>query len=228
MARKFEKPYIRRKLKSGEYVTFDVTLSGLVLGTSDHLNQLPAIMNHFRENNVKMVLDFGAGRRLRNTWPLLREGSFDVYICDYEKLIPQGDPNLVSARGMGLKTLIYPKELLEAQLEFDAILLSYVLNILPDKKCRREVLRACWDKASKGAFLVVASPNYNTNVRGSCTDNDCYDIGWIRWTAKRYKHKAFYSEPTKEYLIDLVSSTGFQYEDEWHQRTAKVLRFRKV
>lgn len=226
MASKFEMPYVRRKFK-GKYITFDVTKSGRSLTSNQPLNTLPAIMANFRENGIKTVLDFGAGR-LRNTWPLLLDKNFDVYICEFEELIPEKATILIRAKTMGLKTLYYPKKLKEAQGKFDAILLSYVLNTLPDKKCRKEVLNACYDSACKGAFLIVSTPNYNTNVRRSCSDSDRYDIGWVRYAAKKYKHKAFYSEPSKQYLKDLVSSSGFKWERDWNQTTAKVLSFRKI
>ena len=71
----FEEPFIRRKFR-GTLITFDVTRSGDVLGNNiPYLNQLPAIMNHFRENGCKTVLDFGAGKNLRNTKPFARDRS---------------------------------------------------------------------------------------------------------------------------------------------------------
>jgi hypothetical protein len=226
MSPQFESPFIRRKFK-GKMITFDVTLSGRVLGKIPPLNALPSIMSHFRTNHVRTVLDFGAGR-LRNTWPFLHDKDFEVYICEFEQLIPPNDKDLERARNMGLKTLIYPVELLRATIEFDAILLSYVLSILPDMKSRKEVLQACFQKSHRGSYLVVASPNYNTNVRNSCSPSDEYDVGWVRYADKRYEHKAFYSEPTKEQILKLVEPIGFKYEDDWPQRTAKVLRFRKL
>src|SRR2546422_8803751 len=120
----------------GRYITFDLTASAPY--TNQPLGQLNLIMNHFRANKVKSVLDFGAGN-LRNTWPLI-DGGFDVWISDFKEQIPEDDASLAKAQESGLQTLIYPTELLKAQIEFDAILLSYVLHILPDAKCRIEVL----------------------------------------------------------------------------------------
>ncbi len=225
MTVRFEEPYIKRKV-GGHYITFDVTRSGSLVGTNRSLQALPAIMSHFREADVKTVLDFGAGK-LRNTWPFLQDPNFQTYICEFEELIPQDDPNLKAARGMGLRTLIYPKELQEVAVSFDGILLSYVLNILPDDKTRREVLEACWEKAKRDAILVVASPNYNTNERNSCSDDDRYDIGWIKYASDKHEYKTFYSEPSREHLMRLASSVGFVHFTNWRQRTAKVLGFRK-
>jgi len=331
----FEEPFIKRKFR-GKFITFDVTRSGGVLGNMLPLNQLPAIMNHFHENGVKTVLDFGAGRKLRNTIPFALDPRFEVYFSEFAQLIshnlsteeikdpsrfanalrvpqtplsqylhdqltnetrdrlskysgskpppkslqqaiinelnpllqrcslydkdrfatvsltkrlqilieqnPQGRkkllrlnrfllqaayPSEIAECSTTLEKLLYPEELEHEPLEFDAILLSYVLHTLPDKECRMNVLKACWEKARVGALLVVASPNYNTNARNACSTYDRYDIGWVKYNTDEHKYKSFYSEPTQEYLIELVTNAGFEYEGNWHQSTAKVLRFRK-
>lgn len=331
----FETPFIRRKF-NGKFITFDVTRSGAVLGNNSPLNQLPAIMSYFHAEGCKRVLDFGAGKMLRNTKPFANDSRFEVYISEFEQLIShnlsiedikdpvkfvnalrepqtplsqylnsrltkdtlerlskysgpkpppqtlqqaiidelnsllQDDslyekdrfakvsltrrvqdllaknpkhrkkllrlnrfllqdayPNEIGECSTSLEKLLYPEELEVEPLDFDAILLSYVLHILPDRECQMDVLQACWEKAKVGAKLVVASPNYNTPARRACSTHDKYKNGWVKYNTDGQQYKAFYSEPEQDYLIELVTDAGFGYEGNWHQRSAKVLRFSK-
>ncbi len=332
----FETPFIKRKFR-GKFITFDVTRAGSVLGNIPSLNQLPAIMNYFHDKGCKTVLDFGAGKNLRNTKPYAHDPRFEMYISEFEQLIshnlsideirdptkfvnalrepqtplshylndrlsketrehlskytgPKPPPKTLQQSIVGelnpllqddslydkgrfatvsltrkvqslieedpksrkkllrlnrfllqeaypseiaecpenLEKLLYPEELEHEKLEFfDAILLSYVLHILPDRKSRMEVLRACWEKAKTGAMLVVASPNYNTPARRACSTYDKYEDGWVKYNTAKEMYKAFYSEPDQDYLIELVKVSGFKYQGKWPQSTAKVLRFSK-
>jgi hypothetical protein len=331
----FETPFIKRKFK-GKFITFDVTRSGAVLGSNLPLNQLPAIMGYFHANDCKRVLDFGAGKILRNTKPFAHDSRFEVYISEFEQLIShnlsiddireptkfvnalrepqtplsqylhdrlskgtrerlskyispkpppktlqqaivdelnpllqdeslyardrfakvsltrkvqgliaQGPkhrkkllrlnrfllqeayPSEIAECSTNLERLLYPEELEHEPPDFDAILLSYVLHILPDRECQMDVLQACWEKAKTGAKLVVASPNYNTPARRACSSYDKYKNGWVKYNTNEQKYKAFYSEPDQDYLIELVTDSGFVYAGNWQQSTAKVLKFSK-
>lgn len=331
----FETPLIKRKFR-GKMITFDVTRSGAVLGSTLPLNQLPAIMSYFHTNGCKKVLDFGAGKILRNTKPFENDPRFEVYISEFEQLIShnlsiedikdatkfinalrepktplsqylhdrlskeireslskyippkappktfqkaiidelnpllqdgslyekdrfakvsltrkvqsliaedpksrkkllrlnrfllqEAYPSEIEECSNNLEKLLYPEELEHESADFEAILLSYVLHILPDREHRMNVLRACWEKAKTGAKLVVASPNYNTPARRACSTYDKYDIGWVKYNAAKERYKAFYSEPDQDYLVELVTDSGFEYEGNLHQSTAKVLRFHK-
>lgn len=63
---------------------------------------------------------------------------------------------------------------------------------------------------------------------GPCSDEYRYDIGWIKRAPGRYSFKTFYSEPSKKYLVNLITQEGFSYDGQWRQSTAKVLRFRRI
>ena len=332
----FEEPYIKRKFKD-ELITFNVTLSGSVLGNTSPLNQLPAIKDHFQKYGIRTVLDFGAGKILRNTKSFGDDPRFEVYFSEFAQLVShnlsideikdpirfvnalrqpetplsqylqarlsaetrerlskysgskpppntlqqviidelnqllqgcclydesrfamviltkrvqrlveqnpksrkkllrlnrfllqEAFPSEIAECQQTLEKLLYPEELEQEPLEFDAILLSYVIHILPDEECRMNVLKACCGKARTGALLVLASPNYNTPARNGCSDYDKYDIGWVKYNTPKHLYKAFYSEPDQKYLVKLVEDAGFEYEGNWHQSTAKVLRFHKV
>jgi hypothetical protein len=142
-------------------------------------------------------------------------------------LLQEAYPGEIAECSNNLEKLLYPEELEIEPLDFDAILLSYVLHILPGREHRMKVLRACWEKAKTGAKLVVASPNYNTPARRAVSTYDKYEDGWVKYNTSKETYKAFYSEPDQDYLIELVTDAGFQYEGNWHQSTAKVLRFNK-
>jgi SAM-dependent methyltransferase len=219
----FNSPLLRRKVR-GRYLVFDVTLS--IPSTDPPLGTIDLIMKYLREQGRRKILDFGAGR-LRNTWPLLRDKSFDVYACEFEKATARGSSVHAQANKSGLKILIYPQEFNSFAGTFDAVLLSYVLHILPDKKARLDVLRGCYSKLAPGGVLVVASPEYNTPIRRTCTPADAYNDGWVRFNEPRYKRKSFYSEPSREALHKLLETAKFNYDGEWKNNTAKVLRFRR-
>jgi hypothetical protein len=220
----FATPYLRRKV-GGKYVTFDVTLS--TPDVRQPLNTIVWIMQYLREQGVTSVLDFGAGK-LRNTWSLLKEPTFSVHACEFEKVIKKGGPLHKAAIKKGLKELFYPADVLaNEELRFEAILLSYVLHIVPDRKVRRMVLGLCADRLADGGWLVVASPKFNTPVHKLLDPGDRYQDGWVRYTAARYKYKSFYSEPAKSDLIKFVVRTGFDLRMDWQQSTAHVLGFEK-
>jgi hypothetical protein len=220
---KFDTPYLKRLVR-GKYVTFDVTLSAPA--AKDPLNSIASIIRHFREQEVVNVLDFGAGK-LRNTWPLLAQRSLNVYVCEFEELITVGSTAHAAATRRGLKELFYPGNLLGADARFDAVLLSYVLHVIPDLRVRKDVLTLCASKLVSNGWLVVASPKYNTPIRRTCTPADAYKDGWVRYAPNRFRHKSFYSEPSKADLSKFVGGCGFALDGDWLQATAHVLRFRK-
>jgi len=219
----FNSPLLRRKVR-GEFIVFDVTLSAP--SSPIALNTIDLIIKDLKKDKVRTVLDFGAGR-LRNTWPLLKVSSFEVYICEFDKLINRESASIAKATRSGLKTLIYPKDFLATDVTFDAVLMSHVLHIIPGDRARKMILKACYQRMRSGGILVVASPNYNAPIRQTCKPSNAYGDGWVRYAKGRYQHKTFYSEPSRAELIEMMKRSGFVYQAQYQQRSAKVLRFRK-
>lgn len=151
------------------------------------------ISTDFKEDreNIK-VLDYGCGR-LRNTKYLLKE-KFDVSIID--------TPTQIENQSSTIKELsitsIYdtnniPKE------KFNIILCSFVLNVIPDKKDRDNVLYNISELLEDNgvAYIEVRDDKFVKTLKNKETFND----GLLTGEGKRKTFQKPYSlEEFKDYL----------------------------
>ena len=108
------------------------------------------VLPFFLENNVRTVLDYGCGKFLRDSLYLSEKG-FVVDALDLPEQIERIDVNLVK------KIHSISSELKEKK--YDAVLLNFVLQVLPTKKQRKEVLEDAISAVKKEGYLVLSLRN---------------------------------------------------------------------
>lgn len=170
-------------------------------------------------NNMKAkrILDFGAGK-LRNTIPLLKEG-FQVYACEYQRQFEHYSKSIemleATRKYRNFKTLIYPHEFRSSTVEFDAILLIYVMNIIPDPDHRKLILESCAQRLKQNGRLLWVTPGYDTHMNRRCIDKYEYEDGHI--LNVRGTHQTFYAEFRVVQIDDMVlrPELGFKFEKRY-------------
>lgn len=108
------------------------------------------VLPFFLENNVRTVLDYGCGKFLRDSLYLSEKG-FVVDALDLPEQIERIDINLVK------KIHFLSSELKEKK--YDAVLLNFVLQVLPTKKQREEVLEDAILAVKKEGYIVLSLRN---------------------------------------------------------------------
>ncbi|MGE0268605.1 MAG: class I SAM-dependent methyltransferase [Candidatus Omnitrophota bacterium] len=156
------------------------------------------------------ILDFGAAK-LRNTLHLLKDG-YTVYACDYEDLFKrstQAAEYLEKANKFGnFKSLIFPKDFITAQKEFDVILCINVLNIMPVPVERHAVLKIFREKIKDDGRLL-----WYTQHGAYSSDRNSVRVSDGIATGKGRNYKMFYRDFSRKDIHDMLNAYGFTFDN---------------
>ncbi len=177
---KWEEPYYKYEITNRK-ITIDVTRS--IPPFKKQVSGLSDVTSEFKKKGYKNILDFGAGK-LRNTLYLLNQG-FKVWSVEFQKAFdtPAAKEMLAEAsKFKGFFFLEYPHEFLKFQEELDAGILINVINIVPERRERRKILRECAKRIKRGGLLLLMTqygePHYRPNMttRRRLNDGWCYNL----------------------------------------------------
>jgi len=172
-----------------------------------------ALINHLipwlKDRGYKKILDFGAGA-LRHTLPLLDAG-FEVTAVEYQeafnKSIAKNNLEIAKTKG-NFNELIWPKDFISSTEKYDIILLIYVLQTIPEKEDREQILNEIKRKLDNyGPKRVYYASRYGDSI--DLKDEDRFKDGWI----KKLKNpkQSFYTEWNAKETHDMFLKKKFQY-----------------
>lgn len=184
-----EKPFYKLKNKNGKYIYIDITTSCASQLKAN--NALYKAIEIFKKKNVESILDFGAGC-LRHVFPLLEKG-FRVYAVEFKNQFEKANfkKKLESAqRSKNFSLLIFPNPFIYDTTKFDAVILAFVLQIMPQPKERKELLKIIKSKMNENGLILWMS-QYGKYKHVQKEENKVKD-GWY-FNPKR-KYRSFYTE----------------------------------
>lgn len=174
--------------EKGELIKINVTNS--VSAGLEANSVIYEVIEFFQSHNVNTVLDFGAGA-LRHCFPLLKAG-FAVCAVEYEEQFQK--PKCIEARDLAkldanFSQLIFPKDFISDRNKFDAVLLCYVLNVMPLPKERIKVVDYLYRKMNDDSYLLyMAQWGQIKYIDTTKKVSDGYYKG------AKYNYKTFYRE----------------------------------
>jgi hypothetical protein len=174
------------------------------------------LLKGLNPNNTK-ILDFGSAK-LRNTLYLLKKG-YTVYSCEFEDLFnrsKQANDFLGECKKyQTFKRLIFPNDFIDAEEEFDVILLINVLNVMPVPIERYCVLALCREKIRENGRLLWYTQH------GAYSENSSvarlFD-GLV--TGKGREYKMFYRDFSRREILDMLTANGFSFSKNFHFTSA--------
>jgi SAM-dependent methyltransferase len=124
-----------------------------------------------------------------------------------------------ASRNQGFFFLEYPKDFLDFREEVDAVILTNVLNIVPDKDDRKRILTECAKKLRRGGLMLLmcqyGEPNYGPGMTRRLKLND----GWCYNLHKRFQtFNREYSIPQLRAEIPADLFKEFQQLSSAHHR----------
>lgn len=170
-------------------------------------------------------MDFGAGA-LRHTLSLL-SARFEVCAVEFQEAFKR--PEAALARGKAEKnphfsTLLWPDAFVNHSGKFDAALLTYVLQVMPEAAERNAVVKALSKKIADDGLLLYMSRvgQLTPDMRGRPLKD-----GFWMWP-DRERH-SFYREFSLVETDKLMERHGFDREASWSEGgKEQVLLYRKV
>jgi len=193
VAKTWESPIYRYRDRKGEDIWIDVTTS-VSPGLPPKQVLRDTMIPFFQERGVESILDFGAGA-LRHTFPLLEAG-FQVCAVEFEEAFdrPACRQALEEARKYAnFSALVWPKEFIGDRRQFDAAMLNYVLQVMPEPKERDLVLKTVYRKLRRNAYVLYMS---RWNQVSDTAKRHRVSDGYYMWPSRRYH--SFYREFTTE------------------------------
>ena len=155
------------------------------------------------------ILDFGAAK-LRNSIYLLEKG-FVVYSCEFNDLFRrsrQAHNFYETAKTFtNFKKLVFPKDFIEFEGEFDVVLLINVLNIMPIHMERLSVLALCREKMKEGGRVLWYTQH------GTYSYSDA--VARLRdgiVTGKGRKFHMFYRDFSRKEIHQMLAGMGFSFD----------------
>lgn len=165
-----------------------------------------------KESRKRRILDFGAGA-LRHTIPMLRFDGVRVCAVEFEETFQ----TRVARRRLeaykdnpSFSKLIWPKEFKRDKRRFDAALLCFVLQVMPEKKEREDVVKFISKKLVDGGYLLYMSRT--RQITPEMRERRLND-GFYMWPER--KHHSFYREFTNEETDELLGRFKFEREKTW-------------
>jgi hypothetical protein len=206
MATLWETPFYPLTAKSGKKIVVDVT-SSVSPGSPPNKVFGETLIAFFKEKGVERIVDFGAGA-LRHTFPLLGAG-FQVCAVEFEeqfKKLSCSEALQKAELDANFSKLIWPGNFKKDRRRFDAALLCYVVQTMPDKDEREVVLKVLRKKLrDDNAYLVWMSRFGQT---GGIPRSQMVRDGYFKYT-ERDMH-SFYTEFTTEATHRMMEDFGFQ------------------
>jgi len=213
------------KYRNGRLV-IDVT-SSISAGLDPHRVVRKRFMKIVKKSRKRRVLDFGAGA-LRHTIPMLRYKDVQVCAVEFEeafmKPVAQETLERVSDNP-NFSRLIWPKQFKRDRRRFDAALLAFVLQIMPEEKERETVLKLISKKLVDGGYLLyMARARQITNEMRERPLNDGY------YMYPERKHHSFYTEFNNEDTDELMAKFKLIREKKtWSEGgSEQVFLYRKM
>lgn len=136
----------------------------------------------FRQRRVGTILDYGCGKGADVKW--LTSMGYMAFGYD-----PHFAPKLLSG-------------------EFDAVMVNYVLCVIPDADQREALIDAAWD-SSKGLLCVAVRPKGTVDREAKRAKWKKYADGWLT------KNGTFQKGYTKEELLNMSGIKGHEVVGSW-------------
>ena len=183
------------------------------------------IIDFFKEKHVKNVLDFGAGA-LRHCFPLM-DSNINVCAVEFDEQFKKPSCQKALSRAdknQYFTTLVYPRDFISDTNKFDAVLLCYVLNIMPLKQEREKVISYIYRKMNDSGYLLyMAQWGQTKSIDKTRTVTDGYYKG-----AARNTYKTFYKELNAKDTHDFFKSKKFKHIASYSQGgNEQVFLYRK-
>ncbi len=205
--RDWEDPYYPLELTRRK-VMIDVTRSAPNFETP--IDCLSDVAAELRDRGLHTILDFGAGK-LRNAIYLLRHSAgFRVRAVEFKECYetPFAKKQLETAQQFHDFSLDHPKQFLQSQDTFDAVVLINVANVIPLPQQRVRVLLECTKRLRKGGLLLWMSQHGEPNYRPGVTKRLSLEDGWCYNLDKKFQ--TFYREYKLDEIRDAVLAHGYK------------------
>jgi hypothetical protein len=193
-------------------VVIDVT-SSISSGLPPHRCLTGQFKPLIEAKNRHRILDFGAGA-LRHTLPLLRS-TFQVCAVEFEEAFKRSEAAdaLVRAERSGnFSKLIWPKAFQKDRRRFDAAILSYVLQVMPEPDERRAVVKHIARKLEEGGYLL-----YMSRIGQVTPDMKTRKLNDGFWMWPNREYHSFYREFSSEETHELMEKHGLVRERSWSE-----------
>lgn len=206
-------------------ITIDVT-SSISAGLGPHRRLADKFIPLANEKLKKRrVLDFGAGA-LRHTLPLLK-ANFEVCAVEFKEAFERKEAGEAIERAKAsnnFSSLIWPEQFKNDRRRFDAALIIYVLQVMPEASEREAVIKYISGKLVEPGYLLYMSRwgQVTKEMKGRKLNDGC----WM-WP-DRARH-SFYTEFTHEQTNEMMERHGFKREASWSEGgTEQVFLYRKI
>jgi len=205
MAKIWASPIYPLKSATGKQITIDVTTS-VSASLPPHGVLSKDFIPFLKKRNVKTILDFGVGS-LRHTIPLLKAG-FNVCAVEFEECFARtfcSSYLQIALNHSNFSAMVWPSDFIKSPRRFDAVLLSFVLQVMPVPSEREAVLKHITKKMRGDSYLLYMS-RYNQifpeDAKHRVSD------GYYRWP-DRATH-SFYREFTGEETEKMMNRYGLE------------------
>ncbi|MFA5039617.1 MAG: class I SAM-dependent methyltransferase [Candidatus Omnitrophota bacterium] len=207
-----KKVYTDKKRKKTSSLIIDVTGSAPTMDVpGDQLVSAFSVLTKGKSPQKTKILDIGAAK-LRNTIYLLKKG-FQVYAVEFKELVdrmPQAKDKWNEAEKYpNFKKVTFPKDFYKLKKgDIDIILLINVINVMPIPNERLMLLSLCREKIKKDGILLWYHWRATSINPEEYTQENKLNDGFFKGRGRKYK--TFYGEWDREYVLEMLNSTGFK------------------
>ena len=161
-------------------------------------NSCKLLVENYINNKTCIILDYGFGR-LRNTHYMLNH-NMNVDILDTKEQIQNNLDELSK-----LNVNIFEASEVLTEDYYNCILLSFVLNVIPNIRTRKNILNNIHLGLKKDGllYLEVRTDNFLKNVKHKIKHNDGYILG-------NNNSRTFQKPYTKEEITSFLIECGFK------------------
>ncbi len=151
------------------------------------------ILPYFLAHNIEKILDYGCGRFLRDSIYLAEHGLI-VDAVDLEEQVQRINPEK-AGRINSLSACVIRGD-------YDAVLLNFVLQVLPTKKQRAEVLESVCSAIRNDGYLVLSLRNQRDVFRSVEKCGIAFNDGFLMRKGKYYTFVRGYEKTEIEELLN--------------------------
>ena len=211
---KFRIPLVKTSEEKAIELTLDVTKSipkgpASRVVAPDFKNCLTNIINNYK---TKKILEFGAGN-FKNIRYLLDKG-LTVHAVDFEEVLEQNSTKehykKCEKHEERFGQIIFPTEFLNKTGQYDLIILSHVLTVMPVFLERLLALKLLYSKTKKGKYLIWHSQQESKLYRERRLSGK-YDCGDGIWMGKNSAYRTFFKKMEPEEINELLILSGFLF-----------------
>ena len=212
----WESPIYKFKTEiEGKKTEILIDVTGSAPNFSEPMKQLEGtfeVLLKGLEPSKTKILDFG-GAKLRNTLYLLKKG-YTVYSCDFEDLFKrskQAHDFLEECKKYpNFKKIVFPKDFIDFDDQFDVVLLINVLNIMPVPIERFCVLVLLREKMKENGLLL-----WYTQHGGYSEDNAVTKLFDGLVTGKGRTYNMFYRDFSRKEIHSMLNANGFSFDNNF-------------